>query len=182
MKAFTFATLATTSLAATVTLQQTACLQANTTSLSSFDVQVNALTVVNLDAVCGLELVSASGADVNAIKCQAYKDAAGKEKGSAEFTKANPASIATNPVQEGAILCVDSGAVPTAQPTTFAAVTASATLAAPTATGGASSTGNSTGGSPSTPTPSAPVNHGAASMVQMSLSALCFAGFAALLL
>ncbi|KAK7191805.1 hypothetical protein PSPO01_02254 [Paraphaeosphaeria sporulosa] len=188
MKGFTFATvaaLAATTFAATVKLEQTACIQANATSLSQFDVEVDKLTVVNLDSVCGLKLVSADGADVKAIKCQAYIDAEGKNKGSKEFTFDDPAEIATNPVQEKAILCVGSGAVPTAQPTTFAAVTTSAALAAP--TGGASTTGNSTSGKPSSPSPSpsstnSPGNEGAASTLGMSLGALSFAAVAAFFL
>ncbi|KAL5387490.1 hypothetical protein PMIN06_002167 [Paraphaeosphaeria minitans] len=193
MKGFTFATvaaLAATTLAATVKLEQTACIQANATSLFQFNVEVDKLTVINLDSVCGLKLVSANGADVNAIKCQAYMDAEGKNKGSKEFTFADPAQIATNPVQEKAILCVGSGAVPTAQPTTFAAVTTSAALAA--STGGASATGsgngngNSTSGKPSSPSPSSSSTNapgeGAASTLSMSLGALSFAAVAALFL
>lgn len=188
MKGFTFATvaaLAATTFAATVKLEQTACVQANATSLSQFDVEVDKLSVVNLDSVCGLKLVSADGADVKDIKCQAYKDAEGKDKGSKEFTFDEPAKIATNPVQEKAILCVGSGDVPTAQPTTFAAVTTSASLAAP--TGGATPTGNSTSGRPSSPSPSPsstdPTGQpGSASTISMSLGALSFAAIAALFL
>ncbi|KAF2442127.1 hypothetical protein P171DRAFT_433686 [Karstenula rhodostoma CBS 690.94] len=185
MKGFTFAAvaaLAATTFAATVKLEQTACLQANATALTSFDVEVDKLTVVELPSVCGLKIVSADGADVKDIKCQAYRDAEGKSKGSKQFTFDDPALIATNPVQEGSILCIGSGDVPSAQPTTFAAVTTSASLAAP--TGGATPTGNSTSGKPSSPSPSttSPAGEGAASTLTMSLGALSFAAIAALFL
>jgi hypothetical protein len=189
MKGFTFATiaaLAATSFAATVKIQQTECIQANSTSLASFDVEVDKLTALDLPSVCGLKIVSADGVDVKTIKCQAYKDAEGKEKGSAEFTSDKPALIGTNPRQEAAILCIGSGDIPTAQPTTFAVVSTSAALAAP--TGGAHSGGNST--NPTTPTsPSSPSSspsgnpeQGAASTLGMSLGALSAAAVAMLFL
>lgn len=188
MKGFTFATvaaLAATTFAATVKLEQTPCIQANATALSQFDVDADKLTVVSLPSVCGLKIVSADGVDVKNVKCQAYIDTEGKNKGSKQFTFDDPAEIATNPVHEGSILCISSGDVPTAQPTTFAAVTTSASLVAP--TGGATPTGNSTSGKPSSPSPSAsstnaPGQPGAASTLTMSLGALSFAAIAALFL
>lgn len=188
MKGFTFATvaaLAATTFAATVKLEQTPCIQANSTALASFDVEVDKLTAINLPSVCGLKIVSADGVDKSAVKCQAYKDAEGKEKGSAEFTADKPAIISTNPVQEAAILCVGSGAVPSAQPTTFAVVSTSAALAAP--TGGASPTGgNSTTptkpSSPSAPSGSGSGTPGSASTIGMSFGALSAAAIAMLFL
>lgn len=188
MKGFTFATvaaLAATSFAATVKIEQTACVQANSTSLESFEVEVDKLTAIDLPSVCGLKIVSAEDAKVEDIKCQAYKDAEGKEKGSAEFTKDKPAMIATNPVQEKAILCVGSGDVPSAAPTTFAVVSTSApSLAAPTGSGNGTSNGTKPGsptGSP-TPTGTGAPDEGSASTLSMSFGALSVAAIAMLFL
>jgi hypothetical protein len=60
--------------------------------------------MLDLQQVCGLRIVS-SDTDVNTISCQAFKDAAGTQPGSTLFTYAQPALIATNPVQEKAIQC-----------------------------------------------------------------------------
>ncbi|KAL1603895.1 hypothetical protein SLS60_005487 [Paraconiothyrium brasiliense] len=188
MKGFTFATvaaLAATTFAATVKLEQTACAQQNATSLSQFDVEVDKLVAISLPSVCGLKIVSADGVDKSKVTCQAYIDAEGKNKGSKEFTADKPALIATNPVQEGSILCVSEGAVPSAQPTTFAVVSTSASLAAP--TGGATPSGNSTTNptSPSQPSASStnPADQpGSASTVGMSFGALSFAAIAMLFL
>jgi hypothetical protein len=189
MKGFTFATvaaLAATTFAATVKLEQTPCIQANATELGSFDVEVDKLSVVNLASVCGLKVVSADGVDAKSVKCQAYRDAEGMQKGSSEFTVDKPAQIATNPVQVPAILCVGSGDVPSAQPTTFAAYTTSASFAAP--TGGASPSGNSTSGKPTSPSQPSPSSTnpadlpGSASTIGMSFGALSAAAIAMLFL
>lgn len=192
MKGFTFAAvaaLAATSYAATVKIEQTACIQQNATSLASFDVEVDKLTAVELPSVCGLKIVSADGVDVKSVKCKAYKDAEGTQPGSAEFTSDKPALIATNPVQEGSILCVGgSGAIPTtgAAPTTFAVVSTSAPgAAAPTGatpSGGNNSTNPTSPSSPSTPTPSAGTLPGSASTIGMSFGALAGAAVAMLFL
>jgi hypothetical protein len=58
-----------------------------------------------MHSVCGLEIVSTQGVDVHRVSCQAFKDAAGTQPGSARFTFGNSANIATNPVQEKAIFC-----------------------------------------------------------------------------
>lgn len=184
MKGFTFATvaaLAATSFAATVKLEQTACISANST-VAPFSVEVDKLTALELTSVCGLKIVSADGVDVKSVKCQAYKDAEGKQKGSKEFTSDSPALISTNPVQEAAILCIGSGAIPSAQPSTFAVVSTSA----PVPTGGSSPSGNGTvPTAPSSPTstPSkTPDNKGAASTLGMSFGALSAAAIAMLFL
>jgi hypothetical protein len=53
-----------------------------------------------------MRIVSASpGIDINTIQCQAFKDVVGTQPGSALFTYAQPALIATNPVQEKAVRC-----------------------------------------------------------------------------
>ncbi|KAI9686888.1 MAG: hypothetical protein M1822_002641 [Bathelium mastoideum] len=75
-------------------------------------VQLNTLTALG-DAqypATAYEIVfdgSASNIDVNSVECRAYKDAAGVVPGSAPFTKANPAELATpnNPVEVGSVLC-----------------------------------------------------------------------------
>ncbi|KAF1975189.1 hypothetical protein BU23DRAFT_552600 [Bimuria novae-zelandiae CBS 107.79] len=184
--AATFAALAATSFAATVKIEQTQCLQANTTALPSFDVEVDKLTAIELPSVCGLKITSVDGADEKSVKCQAYKDAEGKEKGSAEFTVDKPAQIGTNPRQIAAVLCIGSGDVPSAQPTTFAVVS-TAVAAGP--TGGASPTGgNSTSPTsptaPSSPTSSSsdPANGNSASTLGMSFGALSAAAIAMLFL
>ena len=42
---------------------------------------------------------------LNGVTCQAYRDAAGTEIGSAPFTSLAPALIATNPVTIGSVFC-----------------------------------------------------------------------------
>ncbi|KAF2281332.1 uncharacterized protein EI97DRAFT_497951 [Westerdykella ornata] len=111
------AALASTSHAATVTLQETPCLQP--TELKTYTVEVGKLVVVDMPSICGLKLVSTSdpaSAPLEAITCQLFKDAAGQVPGSAKFTFASPALIATNPVQEGSIRC-DVGAAPASSST-----------------------------------------------------------------
>jgi hypothetical protein len=50
---------------------------------------------------------SSSNVDINKVECRAYKDAAGVVPGSAPFTLASPALLATpnNPVVVGSVLC-----------------------------------------------------------------------------
>lgn len=124
MKTASFATAAallSTSYAATVVLETTQCFASNV-PLQHVEIELNTsgpvatgksslwslirhrLIEVDLQQVCGLRIVE-SDVDVNAISCQAFKDVAGTQPGSAVFTYAQPASIATNPVQENAILC-----------------------------------------------------------------------------
>jgi len=187
MKAFTFATvaaLASTSLAATVSISETPCLQ--NTTLSTFDVEIGSLYVQDFPSVCGFKINSADGADVASVKCQAYKDAEGTEKGSAEFTADKPALIATNPVQEGSILCV-TDALPSGGATTFSKITA-----APTATGGASPTSGNGTAPGNTASPTQPTNPsgsgspsgvpGTANTIGMSFGALSAAALAMLFL
>ncbi|KAL5121391.1 hypothetical protein ACEQ8H_000859 [Pleosporales sp. CAS-2024a] len=103
----TVAALLSGSYAATVTLETTQCLNSNSPA-EQFQLQLNSAKPVaqNLPSVCGLKIVSATdNIDVNAISCRAYKDAAGTQVGSAAFTFAQPALIATNPVQEQAVWC-----------------------------------------------------------------------------
>ncbi|KAF2733221.1 hypothetical protein EJ04DRAFT_275409 [Polyplosphaeria fusca] len=116
--------LASTATAATVTLRETPCLQA--TELEEFTIETDKLVVkgtlpppssspssppspltlpTELKSVCGLSILSASGISPSSLVCQAYKDAAGTQLGSARFTQAEPALISTNPVQEGSIRC-----------------------------------------------------------------------------
>ncbi|KAF2636343.1 hypothetical protein P280DRAFT_155891 [Massarina eburnea CBS 473.64] len=108
MKSFTTlfaaAALASSSLAATVKITQTECIQKDT-KLEAFEVTLNTLFVQDLTSTCGLELLSADGADLAAIQCQAFKDPVGTVKGSAQFNQASPALISTNPVNIGSILC-----------------------------------------------------------------------------
>jgi hypothetical protein len=125
----TAAALLSTSYAATVTLETTACLEPTYPSGQPLEIEMNLSSPVavgmsqipkrpppphhqmlkpllDLPTVCGLRIVSASpGVDINTIKCQAFKDVAGTTPGSAVFTYASPALIATNPVQEKAIKC-----------------------------------------------------------------------------
>ncbi|KAF2252971.1 hypothetical protein BU26DRAFT_515365 [Trematosphaeria pertusa] len=186
MKSFALAAAAaalfSTAYSATVTLQETPCIQ-NNTNLETFEIELGKLVVKDLPSVCGLKLLSATDADINAIKCQAYKDAAGTQKGSAEFTFASPALISTNPVQEGSILCTtgDIG-----EASTLAVVTATATGTG----GGSSPTGAnatvSTGAPGSQPTgsatgPGAPDETGAAGAIGVSIGAVVGA-FAMLML
>lgn len=123
---------------------------------------------------------------MKSVKCQAFADAEGTQKGSAEFTIDDPALIATNPVQEGSIQCsAGDGEGDSEGSTTLGTVTASAT-----GTGsGSSPTGNATVTVSQTPTqpgqtgqPSGSDAPGAAGTVGMSMGALAAAGFAALLL
>ncbi|KAF1996260.1 hypothetical protein P154DRAFT_525693 [Amniculicola lignicola CBS 123094] len=89
----------------TVTLKMTPCISNDTELLEVGPIPLDKLFVQLLETVCGLELITASGIDINDISCQAYRDDAGTQLGSALFTKAEPALIATNPVQERSILC-----------------------------------------------------------------------------
>ncbi|KAH7408232.1 hypothetical protein DE146DRAFT_752377 [Phaeosphaeria sp. MPI-PUGE-AT-0046c] len=101
------ATLLSLSYAATVTLETTPCLDPSY-ELQTLEIEMNPAGPVarDLDHVCGLRIVSASeGVDLNTISCQAFKDVVGTQPGSAVFTYAEPARIATNPVQEKAIWC-----------------------------------------------------------------------------
>ncbi|CAO2656831.1 Nn.00g056340.m01.CDS01 [Neocucurbitaria sp. VM-36] len=99
--------LASTSYAATVTLETTKCLNANI-PLEQFDIEIGTSKPVakDLPAVCGLRILSASAStDVTTIQCQAFRDADGTQPGSAVFTFDSPALIGTNPIQEKSILC-----------------------------------------------------------------------------
>ncbi|KAF1959148.1 hypothetical protein CC80DRAFT_502215 [Byssothecium circinans] len=153
MKSFTSLIAATalfsTAFAASVKLEQTKCLQP--TKLESFDVTLGNLVVKNLNSTCGLKLVSADGADLAAVQCQAYKDAAGQEKGSAQFNQSTPALISTNPVQIGSIKCA-AGSVPGPN---SAVPTITATSAGSTLVPSASPTGNATAPSGNGTNPSA---------------------------
>ena len=71
-------------------------------------VQIGVLT--NTDNVTAYEIVfdgTSTNVDINSVVCQAYKDAAGTILGSAEFTYAQPAELATpnNPVETGSVRC-----------------------------------------------------------------------------
>ncbi|KAF2467500.1 uncharacterized protein BDR25DRAFT_395261 [Lindgomyces ingoldianus] len=111
MKAFAsiaaFAAFSSAVHGATVTLKETACI--TRTQLEEFTIEVDKLVVKQLDTVCGLQIISADGVDVNSLSCLAYKDAEGTDRGSAVFTFATPALISTNPVQEGSIRCNSTG-------------------------------------------------------------------------
>ncbi|OAL55840.1 hypothetical protein IQ07DRAFT_595495 [Pyrenochaeta sp. DS3sAY3a] len=110
MKSFTLAaasTLLATTYASTVTLSTTPCLDL-TIPTEQFSIELNTANPVvkDLPSVCGLRILSASAdIDVRTISCQAFRDAEGTQPGSAVFTYDEPALIATNPVQEKAILC-----------------------------------------------------------------------------
>ncbi|KAF2806099.1 uncharacterized protein BDZ99DRAFT_501614 [Mytilinidion resinicola] len=101
------ATLLSTASAATVTLQTTQCLQP--VDLQTFTVTLGELYTKELQEVCGIKLLSATGTALSAVSCHAYKDAAGTSSGSAPFNSTSPALIATNPVQVGSVLCVNDG-------------------------------------------------------------------------
>ncbi|KAJ4372281.1 hypothetical protein N0V83_004055 [Neocucurbitaria cava] len=99
--------LASTSYASTVRLETTKCLNANI-PLEQFDIEIGTSAPVakDLPAVCGLRILSASDSiDVTTIQCQAFRDTEGTQPGSAVFTYASFANIATNPIQEKSILC-----------------------------------------------------------------------------
>lgn len=110
MKTTSFATAATllsAASAATVTLETTPCIDLSY-QLEQLTIEMNLSGPVarDLNTVCGLRIVSASeGVDINSISCQAFRDVVGTQPGSAIFTYAEPAHIATNPVQEKAIWC-----------------------------------------------------------------------------
>ncbi|OAL07590.1 hypothetical protein IQ06DRAFT_289292 [Phaeosphaeriaceae sp. SRC1lsM3a] len=110
MKTTSFATAATllsASYAATVTLETTPCLDPSY-GLEQLTIEMNLSGPVarDLNHVCGLRIISASeGVDINSISCQAFKDVVGTQPGSAVFTYAEPARIATNPVQEKGVWC-----------------------------------------------------------------------------
>lgn len=107
MKSFTsfttiVALLASTTCAATVTIETTQCLQAH--PLEKFEIELGKVVAKELPAVCGLKITSAS-VDVRSISCRAFKDTAGQDPGSAIFTFATPALIGTNPRQIKSIRC-----------------------------------------------------------------------------
>lgn len=110
MKSFTLAatsTLLASTYASTVTLSTTPCLDL-TIPTEQFSIELDTANPVakDLPTVCGLRILSASAnVDVRTISCQAFRDTAGTQPGSAVFTYDEPALIATNPVQEKAILC-----------------------------------------------------------------------------
>ncbi len=101
--------LLSTGYASCVQLATTPCISSS--NLEQFDVPIingsDAPTVQALNGVCGIKIVSVSDdVDINSVQCQAFKDAAGTQLGSALFSYASPALIATNPVEEGSIRCV----------------------------------------------------------------------------
>ena len=99
--------LLSTSYAATVTIKTTHCQDSNV-ELKQVEVEVGgsaATPVVGLEAVCGLEIIDASGVDAYDVQCQAFRDSKGIQIGSALFTVDQPAQIGTNPIVEKAILC-----------------------------------------------------------------------------
>ncbi|KAF2270487.1 hypothetical protein CC78DRAFT_528246 [Lojkania enalia] len=157
MKTFaTIAALAAVASAATVTLKETACISPSG-ELEEFTIEVDKLVVKELESVCGLELLSADGVDVNSLTCLAYKDIEGTEVGSAPFTKSSPALISTNPVQENSIRCNSST---NANTTTTAlnngtVITSVTFVTLPSATGGTVLSGTglpTTGGNTTVPT------------------------------
>ncbi|KAH7109426.1 hypothetical protein B0J11DRAFT_236217 [Dendryphion nanum] len=169
--AATLALLASTTCAVTVSLETTQCLQS--TTIEKFDIETDKLNVKQF-AVCGLKIVSSTG-NVNALTCRAFKDTAGQEPGSANFTFAQPALIGTNPRQIGSIRC-DLGSaapgnngttVPTPSPTGGAPSGGNTTVTVPTApsqTSSLPSTGTGTGGQTPAPT-------GAAGKMGLSIGA-----------
>ncbi|KAF2235497.1 hypothetical protein EV356DRAFT_566382 [Viridothelium virens] len=67
-------------------------------------------TLTNVDNTSAYEIIfdgSSSNIDINTVECQAYKDADGTQIGSAPFTLASPAELATpnNPVEVGSVVC-----------------------------------------------------------------------------
>ncbi|KAF2682394.1 hypothetical protein K458DRAFT_488648 [Lentithecium fluviatile CBS 122367] len=196
MKAFTTLAVASallsTGYAATVKIEETPCIQ-NNTELKTFDVEIGKLLVGQIESVCGLKIISATDADVTKVECQAFKDAEGKDPGSAKFTQAKPALIATNPVQEGSIKCilVDGSGSSSGVTTSTTLITATGTgtgtgTGIPAPTGGNSTvsvTGTPTQpGSPtSTSSSTSPENSNNAGRVGLSVGALAV-GVAALVL
>lgn len=184
------AALLSTSYAATVKIEETPCIQ-NNTELKTFEVEIGKLVVGKLESVCGLKLVSATDADLAAIECQAFKDAEGKDPGSAKFTAAKPALIATNPVQEGSILCTIGGGSSNDTTTVTTLITAkpSAGTGSPAPTGGNSTiSATNSPTQPSSPSntasntsPGTPQESGSAGQVGLSIGALAV-GVAALVL
>ncbi|KAF2187029.1 hypothetical protein K469DRAFT_705580 [Zopfia rhizophila CBS 207.26] len=186
----TIVALLTLANAATVTLHTTPCLQE--IELETFTIEVDKLVVKDLPTVCGIEILSASGVDVNSLTCLAYKDAEGTDIGSAPFTFKTPAAISTNPVQEGSIRCNSTGEAPRSQVPPAGNSTVASTLATAASTGGVSPTGNTTvpsvtggprpsGGATATGGNDSPVPTGGAGAVGMSIGAFA-AAFAAFLL
>lgn len=88
---------------------------------------------------------------MNALVCQAYQDAEGTRLGSAKFTFANPALIATNPVPEGAIRCDTNGNATVASATTATTISSIVSSGTSVPTG---SSGNGTVPTSGTPTQS----------------------------
>ncbi|KAF2792246.1 hypothetical protein K505DRAFT_326318 [Melanomma pulvis-pyrius CBS 109.77] len=194
MKSFTaltaLATLLSTTSAATVTLKTTDCLQP--IALLQFTIDTDKLVAKELKSLCGLELISASGVSLDSLSCQAFKDAEGKEPGSAIFNSTSPALIATNPVQEGSILCKSSEAPNgngTVSITSIITVLPSGAPPASSGTAIPTPSGNSTvpsvtGGpsvAPSSTTTGAPAPTGAAAQMGLSVGVVA-AAFAVLLL
>lgn len=128
----TAAALLSASYAASVTIQTTKCLDNSIPYGEQFTIEINTpepiqkgtsslsppslppllilhiLTYTSLDLpeVCGLRILSATpDVDLSTVQCQAFRDTSGSQPGSAIFTYANPALIATNPVQEKSIRC-----------------------------------------------------------------------------
>ncbi|KAH7408379.1 hypothetical protein DE146DRAFT_752511 [Phaeosphaeria sp. MPI-PUGE-AT-0046c] len=89
-----------------VVVNTTPCGGSNT-SPQTFTVVVNTVGVVKIDAkaICGLSITSSTPLPLSSITCQAFKDADGKDVGSALFTATNPARISTNPVEIKGIWC-----------------------------------------------------------------------------
>lgn len=110
MKSFALAaatTLLSTTYASTVTLETTQCLN-NDIPLGQFSIELGTSGPVTKDlpSVCGLRILSASDSvNVRTIQCQAFRDTAGTQPGSAVFTYDHPALIATNPIHEKSIWC-----------------------------------------------------------------------------
>ncbi|KAF2831023.1 hypothetical protein CC86DRAFT_401582 [Ophiobolus disseminans] len=113
MKSTTFsaalaALLATSAHAAitTVTISTASC-PGTPSEVKTFDVVVNAVGVVKIDApsICGLALTSSATLPLTSISCQAFLDAAGTQRGSALFTSTKPALISTTPVGIQSVWC-----------------------------------------------------------------------------
>ncbi|KAF2109510.1 hypothetical protein BDV96DRAFT_604832 [Lophiotrema nucula] len=196
----TIAALAAVSSAATVTLKTTPCLQDY--PLEEWTIDTNKLVVHDLQTVCGIKILNATGVSASSLTCLAYKDKAGTQPGSAYFSLSDPAAIATNPVQEAAVRCDENGKPPMSNgnnATAVGTVTSVTFVTLPTGTAG--TTANTAASSGSIPTPSgnstspsatgtptqpsvAPTNTdvpGAASMVSLSMGAVV-AGLMAFLL
>ncbi|CAI6278714.1 unnamed protein product [Periconia digitata] len=181
MKAFTpivVAALFAAANAATVKLETTKCGDIKT---ESFDVTLDTVVAKELKSVCGLQIVSAEGAYDATIECEAFKDAAGKESGSAKFKKGTPALISTNPVQINSVQCkvfgfAGASGTGAAGPSSTGAAGAPGSTGTPGSTGapgqgGAGGSGtNGTNPAPGSPTPAA--NPNGAEKLGLSLGAV----------